>query len=100
MDMTDIHAYMRKGMTDMHASQDVIIDKSEFTNNVVVINTVVSELLVLQQQELVGWDTLHHQLQVVNACCCDATSSIADLEAAMDKAHNKKCKSRLVFAFV
>ena len=53
MDMTDLHVYIRKDMTDIHASHDVIIHRSELINTAAVLKALVSELLALQQQDLV-----------------------------------------------
>ena len=83
MEMTDIHAH-----TD--ALQDVNPDQMELANTCLTFKAVVSELIDVAD-DLVGWNVLEPQLEVVHVCCCAKDIAIGRLCAATEKVQDSNC---------
>ena len=96
VETTNIHAHRH---THVYALQDVNPDKMELTDTALTLKQVVTELISVGN-DLVGWDVLESQLEVVHVCCCAKDIAIARLSAAMEKVQDSNCKQSIIVSHV
>ena len=84
MEMTDIHAHT-------YALQDINLDQMELADTALTLKAVVSELIDVAD-DIVGWNVLETQLEVVHVYCCAKDIAIGRLGAAMEKVQDSTSK--------
>ena len=87
MEMTDIHAHT-------YALQDINLENMELTDTALTLKAVVSELIDVAD-DIVGWNVLEPQLEVVHMCCCATDIAIGRLGAAIERVQDSNCNQRL-----
>ena len=83
MEMTDIHAHT-------YALQDINLDNMELTDTALTLKAVVSELIDMAD-DLVDWNVLEPQLEVVHVRCCAKDIAIGRLGVPMEKVQDSNC---------